>query len=376
MKKTINVAVVGTGFMGKTHSYAISNLRYFYNDLPFEACLHTVCSRTEENANKAKEQYGFKYGVMDYDEVVSNPEIDVVSICTPNYMHAEQILKAVNCGKHVYCEKPAVNTRDEAILVQNVLKDAKIVCGIVFNNRYFPATMRAKQLVEEGRIGNVVGFSGRYLHSSGLNRSSYGWRGDRKMSGGGALYDLGSHVVDLITHITGTRIRSVIGREHILNKEITDCDEHFSMIARLENGGLGTITVSRITIGTNDGLEIEIHGDKGAVKFSLMEPNKLYFFDGTKETSPYGGESGYTVIDCIGKYEYPGGVFPSSKAPVSWLRGHVHSMYSFLQSVYEGDTELKKGAKLLDSLNINCILEAAQLSNETGKEEEVRYIIF
>lgn len=374
----LNVAVVGTGFMGRTHSYAISNLKYFYNDLPFEVCLHTVCSRRVESVIKAKEQYGFKYGVTDYDEVINNPEIDVVSICTPNCYHAEQIIKAVKNKKHVYCEKPAVINRDEIARVYNILKDSDTVNGIVFNNRYLPATMRAKLLFEEGRIGNVVTFSGRYLHSSGLNTSRVGWRSDKSLSGGGVLFDLGSHVIDLITYITGNavgnRIESVIGKGHILNKDKTNCDEHFSVIARLKNGGLGTVDVSRIAIGTNDDLEIEIYGDKGAIKFNLMDPNYLYFYDGTKMSTPFGGDSGYTRIDCIGKYESPGGVFPSGKAPISWLQGHVHSMYSYLRSVYDKDTTLKLGARLIDGLNINCILDASYLSSESGREEIVNYI--
>lgn len=374
--KVINIAVIGAGFMGKTHSYAISNLKFFYKDLPFNVCLHTVCTSNMESANRAKEEMGFLHATDNFDCVVANEEIDVIDICTPNALHAEQIIKAVRNNKHVYCEKPAVISIDEANKVKEELAKSNTVCGIVFNNRYLPATMRARLLYKEGKIGNIVSFAGRYIHASGINKSKVGWRDIKSKSGGGVLFDLGSHVLDLVGYITGDDklIERVFGRSQIKNSNITDCDERFNIIARLKNGSLGTVEVSKIHLGTNDDLSIEIHGDKGAIKFNLMEPGYLYFYDGTAADSPYGGYRGYTRIDCVGRYEYPAGAFPSPKAPIGWLQGHVHSMYCYLNCVCNNDRELNNSASLTDALRINCIVDAAYRSDISGKEELVEYI--
>lgn len=375
MKRKINIGIIGGGFMGKTHSYAIRNLSYFYKDLPFEPVLHTVCTSNLESANRAKDDLGFMYASNDCEEVIGNPDIDVIDICSPNSLHARQILMAIDANKHIYCEKPAVTKREEILEVYKGLKDSKSVNGIVFNNRYFPATLRARQLVQEGKLGNIVSFSASYLHASSLQGARHGWRSNKDLAGGGVLFDLGSHAIDLISYIIGNNkfIESVIGASYTLNPLGTDCEEHFNMIARFDLGKLGQISLSRITIGTNDELKVSIHGNKGALSFNLMEANYLYFYDGTLKDEPYGGDLGYKKIDCVGKYQAPGGFFPSPKAPLGWLQGHVHSMYTYLQAVYEGDKKLSKGARLIDSLSVNCIMDAAYKSCESGKEMRVEY---
>ena len=113
-KKVINVAVVGKGAMGRTHSASISLLKYCYKNMPFEIKLHTLVTRNEETAREDADALGFENYALSYEEMLENPDIDVVDICTPNNLHLDMIEKAVAAGKHILCEKPLAVNLEEA----------------------------------------------------------------------------------------------------------------------------------------------------------------------------------------------------------------------------------------------------------------------
>ena len=128
--------------------------------------------------------------------------------------------------------------------------------------------------------------------------------------------------------------------------DITAEDHSLSMV-RMKNESIGTIEVSKIATGTNDEFRFEIHGDKGALKFNLMDPNYLDFYDNTQKDYPIGGEKGFTRIETVQRFPEPGGAFVSPKAAIGWIRGHVHCLYNFLQCVHEGkqaDPSIRDGA--------------------------------
>ena len=142
----------------------------------------------------------------------------------------------------------------------------------------------------------------------------------------------------------------------------TNASEAFYMMTRSENGARGTIIASKIAKGTNDGLAFEIYGTKGALKFSLMEPGRLHFFDAT---SSVGGSAGFTVLECGGSYAAPGGTFPSPKAPAGWLRGHLENMYRYLEAVANGSTP---SPSFEDGAYVGAVMDAALRSDKTGAE--------
>ena len=135
------------------------------------------------------------------------------------------------------------------------------------------------------------------------------------------------------------------------------------MIAKLRSGAVGTITASKLALGSNDDLNLSITGERGAIKFSLMNPNYLYFYDATRPAGTLGGERGYTAIECVGRYPSPAGVFPAQKAPVGWLRGHIGSMYSFLHSVH---TAAQASPDFSDAAHVQAVMEAAYRSAKEG----------
>ena len=362
---TIRIGLVGFGAMGKTHTYAVQNLHYFYKDLPFCARVSALCTAHEETAHKAAALYGIPHVMSSVETLIESDEVDVVDICTPNIYHYSAIMHALRCGKAVYCEKPLCTTYAEAKEAAALAREKGVTAQIVFNNRFRAPIMRARSLIEEGRLGRILSFRGEYLHTSGVFCDHpAGWKQDRAICGGGVLFDLGSHVIDLIYYLCGSFAR-VTGVSQIAYPERTgrdgklwrtNADEAFYMLAELESGAIGTIEVSKVALGTNDDLKIEIRGERGALRFSLMDPNFLWFYDTDTPEATLGGERGYRKIECVGRYPAPGGTFPGMRAPVGWLRGHVGSMYAFLSAVHG-----KKSASpsFDDAAHVQWVMEKA-----------------
>lgn len=351
--------------MGRTHSWCVKNLDYFYKDLPFKAEYAGVCTTNARSAAEAAKLLKVDKAVTNEDELIFDDDIDIIDICTPNVCHYETLKKALKAGKHIYCEKPLCISYSQAEEISRLAKDCKKTVGMVFNNRFLPATMKAKELIEEGRLGRILSFRCEYLHASAADpEKKAGWKQNKDICGAGTLYDLGSHAVDMMYHLCGrivnVKARSQIGFPKRLGSDgkpwITNADEAFYMICETEGGAVGTIEVSKLALGTNDEFDFSIYGEKGSIKFSLMDLNWLWFYDGSAPNGSYGGDRGYTRIECCGRYEAPGGIFPSFKAPLGWLRGHLHSMYSFLDCVHNGREACPS---LCDGAEVQRVLDMA-----------------
>lgn len=383
MKKTIKIAVVGSGAMARAHSFSVAALKYCYKDLPFSAQLDTLVTRSESTAKEKAESLGFENYSTDYEAVLKREDIDIIDICTPNMCHYMQVKTALEAGKNVLCEKPLGISAKEADELAYLAKASGKICGTVFNNRHLPAIIRAKALFSEGGLGKILSFRSVYHHSSATDPlKPCGWKQDKDF-GGGVLYDLGSHAIDLLNFVIGdlpeNKISSVRGLSQIAypvrtytdgSKWQTNADEAFYITAKLCGGACGTIEASKITAGANDDFTLEIYGTEGALKFNLMNPNYLSFYSVHGADSPNGGLRGYTNIECVNRYDIPEAVFPGMRAPIGWARGHIHSMYSFISAVYKNEPF---SPSFDDGAYVNRIIEKAYLSDKTGMEEKTGY---
>lgn len=368
----MKIGLLGYGSMGKTHSWCIKNLNYFYKDLPFGVEYGGVCTTKAESAERAARLIGADKAVTDEDELIYDKSIDIIDICTPNIYHYESLKKAIAAGKHVYCEKPLTVTYAQAKEISELAERAGTVNQIVFNNRFMPPVIKARELIAAGRLGRILSFRCEYLHASAADpNKNAGWKQNKDICGAGTLFDLGSHAVDIVYYLCG-KIESVMGKSQIaypfrkgMNGEEwqTNADEAFYMICKTEGGAVGTVEASKLAVGSNDDLNFAVYGERGSLKFSLMEPNWLWFYDAGRSGGDYGGERGYTKIECCGRYPAPGGIFPSFKAPVGWLRGHLHSMYSFLDCVYNGR---RATPSFDDAAEVQKVLELALKSDNSG----------
>ena len=369
-EQTLRIGLLGFGAMGRTHTWAVRNLPFFYGDLPYRAVTYGVCTTSQEKSERIAQEFGISVATANEDDLIYDPDVQVIDICTPNLCHYETLKKALAAGKHVLCEKPLTVTAEQAREIASLAAASNRVCGMVFNNRWLAPVMRAKQLVDEGRLGRILHFHASYLHNSCIDPDRrVGWKQDKNVCGGGVLFDLGSHVIDLISHLCG-EIKTVSGHSQIAypthldaqgNIWETNADEAFYIHAVTKSGAHGTLEMSKITQGVNDDLSFEIYGEKGSLKFSLMEPNWLYFYDATMNGRPLGGDRGFTKIECVGRY--PNMIFPSPKAPAGWLYGHLESMHSFLSAVSAGvpfSPSLEEGAY------VQRVMDAAYRSDESN----------
>lgn len=378
-KKRLNIGLVGFGFMGRTHAYAVANLPFFYSSgehpLPFSAKIAGVCTTSFEKSAAVAEEFSLGKAFESFEEMVSSDDIDIIDICTPNIYHYDMIKAALKNGKHIYCEKPLCDTAARSFEVARLAEDSGKTCGVVFNNRHLAAIKRAKLLIDEGKLGRIISYNFEYLHDSCTHPDKQvGWKQNADICGdGGVLFDLGSHVIDLASMLCG-KISSVTGRSQIAYPSHPDQDgsawrtnasEAFYMITRTEDNAIGTITASKLAKGTGDGLNFEIYGTEGALRFSLMEPGRLHFFDASAPSSPIGGLAGFTTIECGGSYPSPGGIFPSPKAPAGWLRGHVESMFSYLSAVA---TETPFESSFDNAAYISAVMDAALRSDISGSD--------
>lgn len=382
MSKEIKIGLLGFGFMGKTHAFSVSSLPFYYDGLDFTARYAAVCTSRIETANAATKKYSLGYATAIEDDIINDPDIDVIDISTPNIYHYETAKKAILAGKHVLCEKPLTVTAEQARELDALAKDAYAkggqVCGMVFNNRHFAAIRHAKELIEGGKLGRILSFDFKYLHNSCIDpERTPGWKQDKDICGAGTLFDLGAHIVDLCRYLCG-EFSEVYAKEHIAFSTHktkdggvwqTNADEAVYMTATLECGAVGTLTASKINVGENDGLTFAIYGTEGALKFDLMESDWLYFYDGNAEGGNFGGLHGFTKIECVGRYPAPGGKFPSPKAQNGWLRCHIGSMYAYLSAVNDGKQACPS---FEDGARVQEILAAAHLSHIEGKAITVK----
>ena len=344
--KVYRVGILGFGFIGKVHAYGYQTLPFYYDPVPLEARITHVVTGRAETAEKGRQMIGADVAATDYRAVTENPEIDIVHVCTPNHLHKDALLSAMRHGKHIYCDNPLVATMDEAREIQAALEDYRGTAQMTFQNRFFPATMRAKQLIDAGALGQLLEFRACYLHGGSASPlAPLKWK-LTAAAGGGVIADLASHALDLVEHLAGP-IRSLAAATQIAYAERpsavdpaqrvpVDAEDCVMLVARMRSGAIGTIEATKIATGTEDEIRLELHGSRGAIRFHGMDPHHLEFHDATAADQPLGGLRGWNRIDCGQRYPQPAAGFPSPKAAIGWLRGHVACLAAFLQAVAEG----------------------------------------
>lgn len=284
-KKKLNVAMVGSGFIAKVHSNAFRQVGHFF-DIPYEVCCKVICGRNREKLDAAASRWGWSEVETDWQKVVARKDIDAVDIAVPNALHSAIAIATAEAGKIVLCEKPLASSLEEA---ERMTKAVQRVPNLVwFNYRRIPAVVLAKQLIGEGRIGQTFHYRALYLNQSGNDPSKgNSWRYKRSEAGMGAAGDLLSHVIDLALYLNGS-IRELSAMMHTFAPG-RDVDDATLLIARFDNGSIGTFEASRYGVGCQNRNTFEINGSKGMLSFTLDDMNQLDFFDATEPVALRGG---------------------------------------------------------------------------------------
>ena len=198
------IGLIGYGGIGRVHGMAYRSLPFHYG-LPADAVrIGGVATTRPESARAAAAELGCGFWTADYHELLARPEIEAVDICVPNHLHAAIVVAAAAAGKHIYCEKPlAMNVAEGQQMVAAAAR-AGVKTQMTFNFRFYPAVLRARQLIDAGFLGRIFSFRGRYYRSSYIDpHKPISWRQQKAIAGGGALFDIGSHILDMLYFLLG-----------------------------------------------------------------------------------------------------------------------------------------------------------------------------
>ena len=313
----INIALLGSKFMGRAHSNAWLNVGKFFDVDPLPT-MHTVVGRNAADLDAFARQWGWAETSTDWRSTVSSDAVDLVDIGTPNNVHAEQAIAALEAGKHVACEKPLAGTLADAEAMVDAAATAAGQTFVWYNYRRVPAVALAHQIVQSGAIGRIYHVRACYLHSWGGPATPLLWRFQGDIAGSGAHGDLNAHIIDAVRFVTGEEITVVEGAieetfisERALLEEdaggeiagagaatagatgTSTVDDAVMFITRLSGGGMASFEATRLATGYHNANRFEIHGEHGALRFDFERMNELGYHDARGD----GRTAGWTTID-------------------------------------------------------------------------------
>jgi predicted dehydrogenase len=367
--KTINVAMVGYQFMGRTHSNAWRQVGRFF-DVPLQPVLKVVCGRNEQELKTAADKLGWQEYSTSWQEAITRSDVDVVDICTPGDAHMPVAVAAAEAKKVVFCEKPLANSLSEAEKMLDAVKRAKVLHMLCHNYRRVPAVALAKQLIDEGRIGTVRHYRGFYLQDWIVDPNfPRVWRLDKSKAGSGALGDLVSHATDLARYLVG-EIAEVSAATTTFIKERplpgsskmapVDVDDAAIALLRFDGGAIGTVEGSRFAPGRKNDLRFEINGSKGSLVWELERLNEL---DVYIEEGPNSGFRKVLVTES--KHPYMSAWWPPGHI-IGYEHSFTHTVYDLLRAIHDGQLP---SPNFEDGVRNQRILDAIERSALSGRWE-------
>ena len=344
-KKEIRVALIGHKFMGVAHSNAFRNAA-MWTEIPAKITMKCICGEDSmENLRAFADRFGWEDCETDWRKVVARPDVDLISIATPNHLHKEIAIEAAKNGKHILCEKPLANSLSDAkeMLAAAEKAGIKHCCG--FSYRFTPSLALARQLVMDGRIGRIYHVFVRYAQDwiSDPNFAMV-WRFDKKIAGSGPLGDLSAHSIDATRFITGLPFKEVCGNLQTLIKERpldslnpngakgkVTVDDVAQFMVNFEGGATGCFESTRLATGRKNYNSIEVNGEKGSLVWNFEDQNYLLFYD--NEQSPK--EAGFRKINVTHDvHPYNGGWWPQGHG-IGYADSFVIEVANFIKSIVD-----------------------------------------
>jgi predicted dehydrogenase len=383
--KKLSFAMIGHGFMGKAHSYALLATPFFFKT-GIEPVRKVIVGRNAEKAKQAAELFGWEEYSTDWRQVVRRPDIDAVAIVTPPNTHAAIAIAAADSGKHIFCEKPFTIAVDEAERTIDAVQRSGVKHMLGFNYRRVPALGLAKQLVQSGRLGKIHHFRAVYLQDWIMDPLFPRiWKLNRAIGGSGSHHELNAHIIDLALYLVG-KIDRVVGIEETFVKERpfaaasdklstmltaeassmqmeqVDVDDATAFLARFQCGAMGTFESTRFASGRRNHNRVEVNGSKGSVYFDLESMNRLHYYDADDP----GDVPGFRSIQVNeGCHPYMDHWWPPGHA-IGYENTFVNQYADFLQAIAD-DTTPEPGFEV--GLENQKVLEAV-----TGSIADDRWV--
>ncbi len=322
-KQSIGAGVAGTGFIGPAHIEALRR-----NGIKVLG----LAENTKEKAEQRAAELGIPRLYGSVEDMLADPDIHVVHLATPNYLHYPHAKAVLSAGKHVICEKPLAMTAAESAELVKLAAEKNLVNVVNFNIRMYPLAQQARSMVQSGELGDLFILQGSYLQDWLLLPTDWNWRLEPDLGGTlRAVGDIGSHWLDLLTFITGLKVAEVYADfktfhpirkkpakplETYTGKMLTPDDyedqpinteDYATILLHYENGVHGVLTVSQVSSGRKNRLFYEINGSKSSLGWDLERPNELWVGHRTEANQVLMKDPSLLSPEAQATASYPGG---------------------------------------------------------------------
>ncbi|MEV7146027.1 Gfo/Idh/MocA family oxidoreductase [Streptomyces sp. NPDC093084] len=378
MVRTLGVAVVGFGWMGRVHTQAYQRVLHHFPELPVRPELVTVAEEVPGRAEEAAARYGFAFTARDWREVAADPRVHAVSVTAPNFLHREIGVAMAGAGKHLWIEKPVGLSAADAGAVADAVAKAGVQGTVGFNYRNAPAVAYARDLVASGELGTVTHVRIRLLSDYAAHPDgALTWRYERARGGTGVLGDLASHGVDLARFLLG-EITALAADTAVFIPERArptgataghtlatggalgpvENEDYVSCLLRFASGARGVLEACRVSVGEQNNYGFEVHGTRGAVFWDYRRMGEL----GVSRGTSYQDQPVATVFVGPGHGEY-GAFQPGAANAMGYDDLKVVEARNFLRSIAEGTP---CGPTLADAVHSATALDAMSRSAAQG----------
>ena len=376
--KEVGVGMLGYAFMGKAHVNAYKKLSYILDPPPALPRLAAIAGRDEGAVSAAAARYGFAAHYTDWQRLVADPAVELLDNGGSNDIHAAPCIAAAEAGKHLLCEKPMARDAAEAKQMLEAARHAGVKHMVGFNYRFVPAVRLARDLVRDGRLGEIRHFRAAYLQDWLTDpESPRTWRMAKDSAGSGSLGDLGSHIIDLARFLVGEP-RAVLAstRTFIAERPLhhgggsgrVDVDDAFAAVLELEGGCLGTLEASRFALGRKNHQVFEVNGSLGSLTYNLERLNELNVH--WAEGGP-GGTGGWTEVlvtepthPFIANWWPPGHI-------IGWEHTFVHEIAHLFDAIANDREVAPLGATFEDGYRNALVCDAILESAREGRRIEL-----
>jgi predicted dehydrogenase len=375
--KTLNIGLVGYGFMGRTHSNAFLQAPRFF-DLPYRPVLKAVAARNADRVKAFAANWGYESAETDWRALIARKDIDVIDIASPNDTHREIAIAAAKAGKMVMCEKPLGRTAAEALEMVAAVEAAGVPNTVWYNYRRVPAVTMIKNLLDEGKFGRIFHYRAKFLQdwtiSQDLPQGGEGlWRLDVSVAGSGVTGDLLAHNIDTalwlngpITEVTAMTETFIKERTHSLTGKVqpVGIDDASAFLCRFENGSTAMFEATRYARGHKALCTLEINGEHASAFWDLHDLHRIQYFDHHDEGRVRGWRNVH-VTDSDQPYMkhwwVPG-------LQIGYEHTFIHQFADFVQAAAAGKS---LAPTFRDGLATDYVTDAVLKSAKSGRWEKV-----
>jgi predicted dehydrogenase len=294
----VGIGIIGYGMMGKAHSYGYT-LAPHIRPMRCRPRLRVISGRNRDAVDSAARTYGVERAVTDWREVIEDPDVEIVDICTPPGTHPEIVRAAAQAGKAIVCEKPLAADYAGALSAAHAVRDAGVRHVIGFNYRKLPALALMKQMIDEGRIGRPRLWRATWLSDEFLDPDvPFDWRFERRQ-GASTIADLGAHLIDLAGWMVGPVLSVSAQSETFVGERragagaprptiAVDNDDASSALLRFDGSAMGVFETAKVAPGRPCDFVVEVNGSRGTLRFDYARLNELWYADGDDPPELYG----------------------------------------------------------------------------------------